>query len=155
MRGRVWVGVMAVLFASASTADSEDLKWFSSNYDETTVLAYGIPETDYAPIVLTCEKGDETVRLFTTHDAPGAKDRQLMSVMLSSEAGSVKLSATGQFQEIDDLFHLEAQTVLNKDLVRVLSANGLMRLSTDGDIQEIPLDGAIDHIGALVAACGT
>ena len=156
MRGNcVRMGAVAVLFASASTANSEDLQWFTTNYDDTIVLAYGIPETDYAPVVLTCEKGDETVRLFTTHDAPGAKDGQLMSVILSSEGGSVELSAAGQFQEIDDLFHLEAHTALSGDLVRVLSAKGLMRLSTDGQAQEIPLSGAVENIAALIGACGT
>lgn len=35
------------LFALAGGANAENLQWFSNQYDKTTILAYGMPETDY------------------------------------------------------------------------------------------------------------
>ena len=151
---RIWLSAAALLFASTGAAHSENLKWFGSQYDDTVFLAYGIPDTDYAPIAFNCEKGDDMVRLFVTHNAPEASDGQQMSVALSSDAGSVELTASGQFEEIDDLFHLQAQARLDQKLVRILSANGSLRVSIDGTNQDIPLAGAVDHVNALVAACG-
>lgn len=145
---------IAALLALASSAHSENLKWFSNQFDNTTALVFGIPDTDHSPIVLSCDKGDETVRLFVTHDAPGAEDGQAMTVTLSSEVGSVELPATGQFQEIDDLFHLEAQARLDQKLVRILSTGEILRISIEGHTQEMPLAGAGDEVGVLVAACG-
>lgn len=142
------------LFALAGGVNAENLQWFSNQYDSNTILAYGMPETNYAPVVLRCDMGDETVRLFVTHDAPDAEDGQQMNVTLSSVTGQVELSATGQFQEIDDLFHLEAEARLDQKLVRVLSAVGVLEISIKGKIQEIPLAGASEEIGAIVAACG-
>ena len=146
--------IVCALLATMAGAHSENLQWFSNQYDETTFLAYGIPDTDYSPVVFNCDMGDETVRLFVTHDAPDATDGQKMSVSLSSNAGKVELTATGQFQEIDDLFHLEAQARLDQNLVRILSAGDILKISIDGQVQEIPLAGAGDKVGSLVAACG-
>lgn len=154
MINRIWLSVAAVFFTSAGAAHSENLQWLVSQYDNTTFLSYGIPDTDYSPIGFHCSTGDETVRLIVTHDAPGAKDGQQMRITLSSDAGSVELSAIGQFQEIDDLLHLEGQTRLDRKLARILSANGALNVSIDGSKQDIPLAGAADHIDALVAACG-
>ncbi|MEW9613740.1 hypothetical protein AB3G45_07890 [Shinella sp. S4-D37] len=151
---RICLCAFAALFTSASAASSENLQWLVSQYDNTTFLSYGIPDTDYSPIGFYCSTGDETVRLIVTHDAPDAKDGQQMRVTLSSDAGSVELSASGQFQEIDDMLHLEGQTRLDRKLVRILSANGALNVSIDGSKQDIPLAGAADHIDALVAACG-
>ena len=144
----------AALFALAGSAYAENLQWFSNQYDNTTTLAYGMPDTDYVPVVFMCDMGDEAARLFVTHDAPDAEDGQQMSVTLSSAAGQVELSATGQFQEIDDLFHLEAEARIDHNLVRILSADGNLDISIEGETQEIPLAGASKEIGAIVAACG-
>lgn len=141
------------LFSFAGNAHSENTHWFSNQYDATTVLAFGIPDTDYAPVVFNCDMGDETVRLFVTHDAPEAQDGQEMVVALSSMAGTVEFPATGSFQEIDDLFHLEAQTRLDQKLVRILSAGDVLQIAIEEKVQEIPLTGAGEAIGPLVAAC--
>ncbi|RUM96184.1 hypothetical protein EET67_19540 [Pseudaminobacter arsenicus] len=153
MNNLVWSGAVVALLAAVSSAHSENLQWFSNQYDETTVLAYGMPDTDYAPIVFNCDMGDESARVFVTHDAPDAEDGQQMNIRLSSDAGSVELTAIGQFQEIDDLFHLEAQARLDQKLVRILSAGDILQVSIEGETQEIPLAGADDKVGVLVAAC--
>ena len=150
----LWMTVVGALLATAGQSSAEDLVWFSNQYDSTTTLAYGMPDTDYTPIVFNCEKGDETARLFVTHDAPNAEDGQQFDVTLSSAAGSVQLLATGQFQEIDDLLHLEGQVPLDQKLVRILSSGDTLKISMGADVQEIPLTGAADEVDALVAACG-
>ncbi|MBE7731471.1 hypothetical protein [Devosia faecipullorum] len=150
---RKYVAVGA-LFTLASSAYAENLQWFGNQYDETAVLAYGMPDTDYLPVVFLCSMGDDTVRLLVTHGAPEAEDGQAMTITLASEVGAVDMSGTGQFQEIDDLFHLEAQTRLDQKLVRILSDGDILQISIEGFVQEFPLDGARDHVGALVAACG-
>src|SRR5690606_36947457 len=115
---------------------------------------YGLPDTDYTPVVLSCERCDETVRVFLTHDAPGAEDGPQLSVTLASIVESVEFTATGQFQEIDDLLHLEAQVCLDEKFVRILSLGDTLRISIEDEVQEISLSGAGDELDALVAACG-
>src|SRR5690554_2445815 len=93
-----------MLLGIGSAAQSEDIQWFANQFDNTTVLAYGMPDTDFAPVVFQCERGDDTVRFYVSHEAPDAQDGQQMTVTLSSAGGSIAVDATGQFQEIDDLF---------------------------------------------------
>lgn len=150
---RIFAGILA-FFTLSGSIYAEDLQWFSNQYDNTTALAFGMPDTDYTPIVFHCSLGDDTLRVLVTHDAPDAVDGQQMTVTLSSIGGSVELPATGHFQEIDDLLHLEATARLDQNLVRILSQGEILELSVEGEIQEFPLAGAAGHINALVATCG-
>src|SRR5690606_369255 len=67
---------------------------------------------------------------------------------------SRELIATGYFQEIDDLLHVEARTKLDQQLVDMLSSGGTLVVAIGGVEQEFPLDGIHAELGNLVAACG-
>lgn len=144
----------AMLLGFGSAAQSEDVQWFANEFDNTTILAFGMPDTDFTPIVFQCDRGDEMVRFYVSHDAPEAVDGQHMTVTLSSSGGSITVDAAGQFQEIDDLFHLEGEAKLDRSLVRILSEGSTLTIGIEDQVQEIPLAGAATQIDTLIAACG-
>lgn len=147
-------GIVAALLGAPVGAHSESLQWFGNQYDNVTYLAYGIPDTDYALIGFHCAMGDEALRIFVPHDAPDAVDGQQMTVTLSSGTGNVELTATGHFEEMDDLFHLQGEIRLDAKLAQMLSPGNTLTVAIEDTTREFPLAGASDYVGQLVATCG-
>lgn len=93
--------------------------------------------------------------IFTYEFAPAdAKDGMQTNVFLSSAGGEAVLSAVGQHLEIDSLFILEAATKLDADLIKVITARGLLSVKVDRSVEQYPLEGAAEASADLIAACG-
>lgn len=146
------LALAALVFAGPAAA--EELTWFASQFDRTTALVYGVPESDYTPLVFSCELGDAEVGFYFGHEAPDAADGQQMAISFSAGNASVETMATGSFQEIDDLFHLEGLIKLDRRLVGILSSGSPLTVAVEGTAQEFPVDGLAENLDVLVAACG-
>src|SRR3546814_14388433 len=69
----------------AAAEDEEKPHWFGATYDNMTVLAYGIPDSDYVMLSFSCAVGKPVVNVNVQDEESSAEEGALMHVRLRSE----------------------------------------------------------------------
>src|SRR3546814_5885411 len=67
----------------SSDLDEARPRWFGDRFDSMTILAYGIPDSDYVALSFGCEPG-AAVSVGVQDEASDAKEGELLSVHLAS-----------------------------------------------------------------------
>src|SRR3546814_6828139 len=67
----------------ATPQDEARPRWFGDRFDSMTILAYGIPDSDYVALSFGCEPG-AAVSVGVQDEASDAKEGELLSVHLAS-----------------------------------------------------------------------
>src|SRR3546814_18459225 len=69
----------------SSDLDEARPRWFGDRFDSMTILAYGIPDSDYVALSFGCEPG-AAVSVGVQDEASDAKEGELLSVHLASRS---------------------------------------------------------------------
>lgn len=138
------------LTASASAAN---VVWFGNRHEDGATLVYGIPDSGYGQIVLSCEAGNNDLSFVYEHEPADAKNGVKLEVILSAGGHEVSIPTTGTRLEIDDTFILEGRTKLDDRLVELLTSSGRLTVTVEDGVADYPLDGAADASRHLVEVC--
>src|SRR5690606_8519827 len=76
----------------AAAQGEEKPHWFGAAYDNMTVLAYGIPDSDYVMLSFSCAVGKPVVNVNVQDEESSAEEGALMRVRLSAGGEQVEFS---------------------------------------------------------------
>jgi len=147
------VAIAVMLPCLAAPASADNVTWFGNRHEDGASLVYGIPDSGYGQIVLSCEAGDDDLTFVYEHQPNDPKDGVEVDVILSAGDLEISVPTTGSRLEIDDTFILEGQTKLDDKLRNILQASGTMIVTVEDGTAEYPLDGAADAARDLIEVC--
>jgi hypothetical protein len=144
---------VALACLTPATAE-EEMSWFGYADETMAAVAYGIPDSDYAPLVIRCDKGATEAVFRVEHEAIKAKNGAKLPVRLTTGALKLEISTTAHHQEMDDSLHLQGRVKLAGPLRDILGSTGKLTLTAEGRDTEYPLKGAAKAATKLFAMCG-
>ncbi len=147
------VAIAVMLSGLAASASADNVTWFGNRHEDGASLVYGIPDSGYGQIVLSCAAGHDALTFAYEHEPNDPKDGVEVDVILSAGDLEVSVPTTGSRLEIDDTFILEGQTKLDDKLRNILQASGTMIVTVEDGTAEYPLDGAADAARDLIEVC--
>ncbi|MHA6645030.1 hypothetical protein [Mesorhizobium sp. A623] len=145
--------LMAAAVLPAIAQDEEQPRWFGARFDNRTILAYGIPDSDYVVLSFTCQTGAPVVKIGVQDEEGGGKDGALLLVRLSADAQRVEFSEKAVENQDSGGIELHADLPLDETLRRILASQGPLEITVDGRTQRYAMDGAANAAAAMVAAC--
>ncbi|WP_367717669.1 hypothetical protein AB2N04_06040 [Nitratireductor sp. GISD-1A_MAKvit] len=140
-------------FLPVSAIAEENLGWHGQKIDDGASLFYGVPQTDYAPLSLSCAQGSDELAFVFAFAPINAFDGVEVGVLLESGDISVPIATTGARIEMDNSFILEGKTVLDTRLTDLLTSRGTLSVFVEDGAEEYPLDGAREAAAALLETC--
>ncbi|KQZ82847.1 hypothetical protein ASD64_07860 [Mesorhizobium sp. Root157] len=144
----------AGLLMAASAATAEDLSWFVLPAEGPgATLAYGTPDSGYAPISFRCDGNGDTLAVTVEHEPVNAADGVGVEVLFSAGDIEVPVATTGTRLEMDDLFILEGETSLDPRFQDLITSAGPLVMTIEDGAEEYPLDGAREAALEFFAAC--
>lgn len=144
----------SVVEAPATARDNEKPRWFGSNFDDgTTVLAYGIPDSDYVMLHFSCTVGKPVVSVNMQDEESTADEGAPMHVRLSGGGERIEFSEKAIPNEDSGGKDVKASLPLDDTLRRILTATGALEIVVDGHTKRYRMNGAAEPVAAMLAAC--
>jgi hypothetical protein len=137
----------------AAAQDEEQPGWFGSSYDDTVMLAFGIPDSDYVMLHFSCTIGSPVVRVYVQDEESRAEAGALLHVRLSADGERIEFSEKAIPNEDSGGKDVESQLPLDETLRRILTAEGTLEIAVDGHMQHYDMAGAAEPAAAMLAAC--
>lgn len=155
---RTFLAVVAIAFMPAAilpavAQDEEAPRWFGDTYDNTTVLAYGVPDSDYVMVSFSCAAGRPLVDVYVQDEESSAEEGSTVSVRLSAGGERVEFSQQAMPNLDSGGADVEGQLPLDETLRRLLGAAGTLEIVVDGHVQRYDMDGAAGPAAAMIATC--
>lgn len=151
-----WVTALSAMMLIAAPLPSgaeEDLGWHSWTGEGAASLVYGMAESDYVLLSLSCESPEGPVLIFFPHEPESAKDGASYRLTLEAGTRAVTIETTGRRMEMDDLFILEGQLPKGAALKGLLGGAGMLKASVGKDVTELPLATAGKAALEFLAVC--
>lgn len=152
----IWLAATVLILAQAigaARAQDEEPVWFGNDSDDQARLVYGIPDSDYAPIVFICDKGSPDLSIYLYLEAIADTAGADIPVRMAAGNAEFVFPARAQTQEMDDLVYLKGSSRLNGAFESVFSSTGELTLDVQDASIHYPLAGASEAAGPLLAAC--
>ena len=148
------LGIAAlVCFGPMPALTEENLGWHSQKTEHGASLFYGIPQTDHAPLSISCAQGSDELTFAFAFAPINAVDGVKVEVLLEAGDIAVPIAATGARIEMDDSFILEGKTVLDARLVDLLGSSSVLSVFVEDGSEEYPLGGAREAAAVLIETC--
>ncbi|MFC4299774.1 hypothetical protein ACFO0J_17165 [Castellaniella hirudinis] len=147
--------LMALTLAAwpAAAQDDEDPRWYHDNYDQKTLLVYGVPHSDYTIMMFACAPGEKAVEIYLQDENSGARPGEKLPIRLQAGGQHIQFSATGLENQDSGGADFQADLPLNDTLRHVLSASGDLAVTIKGHTERYPLAGIAQPAATLLAAC--
>lgn len=149
--------ILAALFGIATVPGAsaeEKLDWHGWSGEGSASLVYGMAESDYVLVSLSCEQAGSPIRLVYPYEPKQPKDGGTYDLTLKAGKETVSLKTTGIRLEMDDLFILEGELPKGTNLVGILTGGKTLTVEVDTVVTELPLEGAATAGSALFEICG-
>lgn len=137
----------------AAAQDDERPRWYGDDYDQKTLLVYGIPHSDYVAMMFACAPGSNTVTLYLQDEHSGARPGETLPVRLQAGGRHVQFSAIGLENQDSGGADFHADLPLDDTLRQMLSADGDLAVTIKGHTERYPLTGVAEPAATLLAAC--
>lgn len=138
----------------AAARDQDKPRWFGSAYDSKTVLAYGIPDSDFVVLLFSCRPGAPTVKVEVQDEDSGAKEGQLVRVRLATAGAQVEFSDKAVANQESGGIELQAELPPNEELRRILTSDEPLEVTVKGHTQRYAKDKGSEAAAAkMFAAC--
>jgi hypothetical protein len=148
------IALLPAALLPAAAEDEEKPHWFGSSLDDrTTVLAYGIPDSDYVMLSFSCTVGKPVVSVYVQDEESSAEEGAAMHVRLSAGEEQVEFSGNAISNEDSGGKDVQANLPLDDTLRRILTATGTLEIVVDGHAQRYELDGVAEPAAAMLAVC--
>jgi hypothetical protein len=140
---------------AAAQEDEEQPRWFGSTYDRTTILAYGVPDSDYVMLHFSCTVGKPMVDVYVQDEESRAEEGAMLPVSLSAGSERIEFSEKAIPNEDSGGKDVEGHLPLDDALRHILTATETLEIVVDGHTQTYDMDGAAEPAAAMLAACDT
>jgi hypothetical protein len=158
--GSALIGFLAATVIVLTTAwtvaaqDEEKPRWFGGTYDSTTILAYGIPDSDDVVLVFSCRPGAPAVKVSVQDEDSGARKGELLRVRLATAGAQVEFSDNAVVNENSGGVELHAELPLNEALRRILTSDEPLKVTVGKRTQRYAKDDVSESAAAqMFAAC--
>lgn len=152
----ILIGLSPAAILPAATQESkEQPRWFGSTYDRTTMLAYGVPDSDYVMLHFSCTVGKPMVDVYVQDEESQAEEGAMLSVNLSVGRDRIAFSERAIPNEDSGGKDVEGHLPLDDTLRRILTATGTLEIAVDGHAQRYDMGGAAEPAAAMLSACDT
>ena len=155
MLAAILIGLSPGGILPVAAQDEEQPRWFGNTYDRTTVLVYGVPDSDYVMLHFSCTTGNPAVNIHLQDEESLAEEGTLLSVILSAGGENIAFSEKAIPNEDSGGKDVEGHLPLDQTLRRILTATGTLEIVVDGHTQTYDMDGAAEPAAAMLAACDT
>jgi hypothetical protein len=142
----------AVLLPVAAQ-DEEKPRWFGSTDGRSTMLLYGVPDSDYVMLYFSCTVGKPVVSVYVQDEESSAEEGAAMQVRLSAAGEKVEFSEKAIPNEDSGGKDVEASLPLDDTLRRILTGGDPLEIVVDGHTQRYEMDGAAEPAAAMIATC--
>ena len=149
----VLIAFMPGALSPATAQEEEEPRWFGSSDGRSTMLLYGVPDSDYVMLHFSCTVGKPVVSVYVQDEESGAEEGAAMQVRLSAGGNQVAFSEKAISNEDSGGKDVMAGLPLDDALRRILTAAGTLEIVVDGHVQRYPLEGAAEPAAAMLAAC--
>lgn len=147
------ITLMPAIASSAATQDNDQPRWFGSSFDSKTVLAYGIPDSDYVVLLFSCRPGSPIVKVDVQDEESGAKKGNLLFVRMAVGGVSIEFSDKAVPNQDSGGVELHADLSLNKALRRILTSEETLEVTVAGHTQRYVMTGAAAPAARMIATC--
>lgn len=153
--GAVMVALFPPALLPAVAQNEEEPRWFGGVYDNTTILAYGVPDNDYVLLSFSCDTGKPLVNVYIQDEASSVVEGTLLPVQLSAGEGRIAFFEKAIANENSGGMDVVGHLPLDDTLRHMLIATGTLEVAVNGHMQRYPMDGAAEPVAAMIAACDT
>src|SRR3546814_2643054 len=123
------IALMPAAAWPATPQDEARPRWFGDRFDSMTILAYGIPDSDYVALSFGCEPG-AAVSVGVQDEASDAKEGELLSVHLASGGKRIEFSGKATLNHDSGGIELHASLPLgDRSEEHTSELQSLMRIS--------------------------
>ncbi|ABE63596.1 hypothetical protein Nham_2825 [Nitrobacter hamburgensis X14] len=147
------IALMPAAVMSATTQDNERPRWFGSSFDNKTILAYGVPDSDYVVLLFSCRPGASVVKVDVQDEESGAKESDLLLVRLAAGTERVEFSEKAVLNQDSGGVELHADVPLDEGLRHILTSKERLEITVAGHTQRYAMDGAAEPAARMIAAC--
>ena len=147
--------IPAAILPVAAQEGEEQPRWFGSTDGRSTMLLYGVPDSDYVMLYFSCTVGKPMVSVNVQDEESRAEEGAAMQVRLSAGGEKVEFSEKAIPNEDSGGKDVKASLPLDDTLRRILTATGTLEILVDGHTQRYALAGAAEPAAAMIAACDT
>lgn len=150
------VAMIALLPAAlppAAAQDEEQPRWFGSTDDRSTMLLYGVPDSDYVMLYFSCTVGKPVISVYVQDEESRVEEGAAMQVRLSAGGERVEFSDKAIPNEDSGGKDVRGALLLDDTLRSILTAKGTLEIVVDGHTQRYEMDGAAEPAAAMIAAC--
>ncbi len=147
------IALLPVALLSATAQEEEQPRWFGSDDGRSTMLLYGVPDSDYVMLHFSCATGRPVVNAYVQDEDSSADEGALMPMRLSAGGQQVAFSGKAMPNEDSGGKDVKGELLLNDTLRAILTATGELEIVVDGHIQRYAMEGAAEPAAAMLAAC--
>ncbi len=147
------VALMPAAVVPAAARDEAPPRWFGSSFDDKTILAYGIPDSDYVALAFACQPGAGVVRVSVQDEESHAEEDDLLLVRLAAGGERVEFSDKAALNHDSGGVELYADLPLNDPLRHLLAAAEPLEITVEGRTQRYAMDGAAEPAARMIATC--
>jgi hypothetical protein len=147
------IAFMPGALVPAAAQGEEEPRWFGGAYDNTTILAYGVPDSDYVMLHFSCTVGKPVVSVNVQDEESNAEEGAPMHVRLSAGGERIEFSEKAIPNEDSGCKDVRASLPLDDTLRRILTATDTLEIVVDGHAQHYGMKGAAAPAAAMLAAC--
>lgn len=149
------IALLPAALLPAVAQEEERPRWFGVDEDRATTLAYGVPDSDYVMLRLSCTIGKPVVSVYVQDEESIAKEGALMHVRLSAGGENMEFSEKARPNEDSGGKDVKGELPLNDTLRAILAAKGTLEIVVDGHTQSYDMDGATELAATMLATCDT
>lgn len=147
------IALLSAAAAPAAAQDEEQPRWFGDRFDNMTILAYGIPDSDYVALSFGCELGAHAVKVGVQDEQSNAEEGKLLAAHLTAGGKQIAFSGKAVRNQDSGGIELYAYLPLGAALRHVLVSNGPLEVTIAGRTQRYAMAGAVQPAAKLLASC--
>lgn len=148
------VALLPAVTSPAAAQDDEQPRWFGASYDDTAILAYGIPDSDYVLLDFSCRPGATVVKFGLQDEESDAGEGDLLEVSLATNGIHVEFSDKARMNQESGGIELHADLPLDETLRRILTSDETLEVTVGGRTQRYAKDAETEGAAArMFATC--
>jgi hypothetical protein len=147
------IALLPVALLSATAQEEEQPRWFGSDDGRSTMLLYGVPDSDYVMLHFSCAIGKAVVNVNVQDEESTAEEGALMHVRLSSSGETIEFSEKARPNQDSGGADVKGHLPLDDTLRAILTATDTLEIIVDGHTHRYDMDGAAEPVAAMIAAC--
>jgi hypothetical protein len=147
------IALQSAVLLPALAQDDERPRWFGNSFDNRTVLAYGIPDSDYVVLWFSCTPGASVVKAGIQEEERLAEDGDLLPVQLAAGGVQIAFSETIRTNEESGGIELHVDLPLDEAQRRILTSDEPLEITLGERMRHYEMEGAAEPAARMIAAC--